>query len=411
MSRNDKRVKYGCYFGNMSMSVIGNLPPLLFLTFRTTYGISYSLLGLLILINFFTQLIVDLIFSFFSHKFNISKTVKMMPVLTIVGFLIFTLSPWLFPDSVYVGLAIGTVIFSASSGLAEVLISPVIAALPAEDPDREMSKLHSVYAWGVVGVVIISTVFLYIFSAQNWQWLAIIFMTVPLMSLLLLCGAKLPEMETPKRVSGAVQYLKNGGVWLCVFGIFLGGASEITMAQWSSSYLEYALGIPKVWGDVLGVAMFGVMLGFGRTMYSKIGKNIERVLLACGIGATLCYLVAAVSPVPVIGLVACAMTGLCTSMLWPGSLIVASGRFPAGGVFIYALMAAGGDMGASIAPQLVGVITDSAIANPWVMDIAGNLGILPEQMGMKLGMLAGMVFPLVSIPIYTYLVKTKTHFE
>lgn len=407
MSRNDKRVKYGCYFGNMSMSVIGNLPPLLFLTFRTTYGISYSLLGLLILINFFTQLIVDLVFSFFSHKFNISKTVKMMPVLTIVGFLIFTLSPWLFPDSVYVGLAIGTVIFSASSGLAEVLISPVIAALPAEDPDREMSKLHSVYAWGVVGVVIISTVFLYIFSAQNWQWLAIIFMTVPLMSLLLLCGAKLPEMETPKRVSGAVQYLKKGGVWLCVFGIFLGGASEITMAQWSSSYLEYALGIPKVWGDVLGVAMFGVMLGFGRTMYSKIGKNIERVLLACGIGATLCYLVAAVSPVPVIGLVACAMTGLCTSMLWPGSLIVASGRFPAGGVFIYALMAAGGDMGASVAPQLVGVITDSAIANPWVMDIAGNLGILPEQMGMKLGMLAGMVFPLVSIPVFARIVRTK----
>lgn len=407
MSRNDKRVKYGCYFGNMSMSVIGNLPPLLFLTFRTTYGISYSLLGLLILINFFTQLIVDLVFSFFSHKFNISKTVKMMPVLTIVGFLIFTLSPWLFPDSVYAGLAIGTVIFSASSGLAEVLISPVIAALPAEDPDREMSKLHSVYAWGVVGVVIISTVFLYIFSAQNWQWLAIIFMAVPLMSLLLLLGAKLPEIETPKRVSGAVQYLKNGGVWLCVFGIFLGGAAEVTMAQWSSSYLEYALGIPKVWGDVLGVAMFGVMLGFGRTMYSKIGKNIERVLLACGIGATLCYLVAAVSPVPVIGLVACAMTGLCTSMLWPGSLIVASGRFPAGGVFIYALMAAGGDMGASVAPQLVGVITDSAIANPWVMDIANTLGLHPEQLGMKLGMLVGMIFPLVSIPVFARIVRTK----
>ena len=409
MNRNDKRVKYGCYFGNISMSVIGNLPPLLFLTFRTTYGISYSLLGLLILINFCTQLAIDLVFSFFSHKFNISKTVKAMPVFTIVGFVIFTVSPWIFPDLVYLGLAIGTVIFSASSGLAEVLISPVIAALPADDPDREMSKLHSIYAWGVVGVVILSTVFLYIFGAQNWQYLALIFMIVPLMSIILLWGAKIPEMETPERVSGAMGYLKNGGVWLCVFGIFLGGAAEVTMAQWSSSYLEYALGIPKVWGDVLGVAMFAVMLGIGRTLYSKVGKNVERVLLLGGIGATACYLIAALSSVPVLGLVGCAFTGFCVSMLWPGSLIVASGRYPAGGVFIYALMAAGGDMGASLGPQLIGIITDSAMANPWVMEIAGSLDVMPEQIGMRLGMLVGMIFPLVSIPVYSYIVKTKKY--
>ncbi len=409
MSKNDKRVKCGCYFGNISMSVIGNLPPLLFLTFRTTYGISYSLLGLLILINYFTQLIVDLIFSFFSHRFNISKTVKAMPVFTIVGFLIFTLSPWIFPNSVYIGLAIGTVIFSASSGLAEVLISPVIAALPAEDPDREMSKLHSVYAWGVVGVVIISTVFLYIFGAQNWQYLALMFMIVPLMCIILLWSAKIPKMETPQRVSGAIAFLKNRGVWLCVLAIFLGGASEVTMAQWSSSYLEHALGVPKVWGDMLGVAMFAVMLGLGRTMYSKIGKNVERVILLGGIGAALCYFAAAVSPLPIIGLIACALTGLCTSMLWPGNLIVASGRFPVGGVLIYALMAAGGDLGASIAPQLVGIITDSAIANPWIMEVAGNLGVMPEQIGMKLGMLVGMIFPVISIPVYSYIVKTKRY--
>ncbi len=409
MNRNDKRVKYGCYFGNISMSVIGNLPPLLFLTFKETYGISYSLLGLLILINYCTQLAVDLIFSFFSHKFNISKTVKAMPVFTIVGFVIFSVSPWLFPDFIYLGLAIGTVIFSASSGLAEVLISPVIAALPADDPDREMSKLHSSYAWGVVGVVIISTLFLYIFGAQSWQCLALMFMIVPLISIILLWGAKLPEMETPERVSGAMGYLKNGGVWLCVFGIFLGGAAEVTMAQWSSSYLEYALGIPKVWGDVLGVAMFAVMLGIGRTLYSKVGKNVERVLLLGGIGATACYLIAALSSVPVLGLVGCAFTGFCVSMLWPGSLIVASGRYPAGGVFIYALMAAGGDMGASLGPQLIGIITDSAMANPWVMEIAGSLGVMPEQIGMRLGMLVGMIFPLVSIPVYSYIVKTKKY--
>ncbi len=411
MQKNYRQVKLGCYLSNISMSVVGNMPPLLFLTFRETYGISYSLLGLLILINFFTQLIVDLIFSFFSHKFNISKSVKVMPMLTVLGLLIFAVSPWVFPNSVYTGLAIGTVIFSASSGLAEVLISPVIAEIPAKDPDREMSKLHSVYAWGVVGIVIISTLFLIVFGRENWQWLAFMFTIIPIMSVLFLLGAKIPEVKTPGRVSGALEFLKNPGVLLCTLGIFLGGAAEVTMAQWSSSYLEYAMGIPKVWGDVLGVAMFAVMLGLGRTMYSKIGKNIERILLLGGIGATLCYLTASLSSAPVVGLIACALTGLCTSMLWPGSLVVASGRFPAGGVFIYALMAAGGDLGASVAPQLVGIITDTAMSNPWVVDIAGGLGILPEQMGMKLGLLTGMIFPLISIPVYTYIVKTKTHYE
>ena len=409
MGKRYTRVKWGCYFANISMSVVGNLSPLLFLTFRATYGISYSLLGMLVLINFFTQLMVDLIFSFFSHKFNIAKTVKVMPLLTVVGFLVFTMAPWLFPGSVYTGLAIGTVIFSASSGLAEVLISPVIAAIPAKDPDREMSKLHSVYAWGVVGVVILSTLFLYIFGTKNWQWLAFIFTIIPVSSFLLLITSKIPEVGTPGRVSGAIAFLKNRGVWLCVFAIFLGGAAEVTMAQWSSSYLEHALGIPKFWGDVLGVAMFAVMLGIGRTMYSKIGKNIELIILVCGIGATLCYFTAAVSPVPLISLIACALTGLCTSMLWPGNLIVAANRFPAGGVLIYALMAAGGDLGASLAPQLVGVVTDTAMTNPWIMEMAQGMGIMSEQLGMKLGMLVGMIFPLVSIPVYTYLLKTKKY--
>lgn len=399
------RLKLACYGSNLSVSVVGNLSPLLFLTFRSIYGISYSLLGLLVLINFVTQLTIDLIFSFFSHKFNIAKTVKTMPVITVVGLLIYALWPFFAPDSVYVGLVIGTVIFSISAGLGEVLISPVIAAIPSPDPEREMSKLHSVYAWGVVGVVIVSTLFLLAFGPENWQWLAIIFTALPLAAAILFCRSEVPQMETPKRVSGALQLLKNGGIWLCVLGIFLGGASECTMAQWASGYIERALSIPKVWGDIFGVALFSVMLGLGRTLYSKIGKNIERVLLFGAVGATICYLVAAVSGVAFIGLLACAFTGFCVSMMWPGSLIVASNRFPAGGVFVYALMAAGGDLGASVAPQMVGVITDTAIKSERFIAMSSDLGITPEQLGMKLGMLFGMLFPLVAIAVYARFLK------
>ena len=401
-----KRLKFACYTANITMSVVTNLPPVLFITFRNLYGFSYSLLGLLVLINYVTQLLVDLVFSFFSHKFNITKAVKMTPVIVVIGLLIYSVWPLIFPQSAYAGIVIGTVIFSVSAGLAEVLISPVIAAIPSNQPDREMSKLHSVYAWGVVGVIIISTVFLLIFGGGNWQWLAITFITIPLISAILFSGTEIPKMETPTKDFGAFKLLKNKKLWISVIGIFLGGAAECTMAQWSSGYLEQALGIEKVWGDIFGVAVFAVMMGLGRTLYSRIGKSIGRVLFFGVVGATVCYFTAAVSNIPIIGLLSCAITGFCVSMLWPGSLIVASDRFQDGGVFLYALMAAGGDLGASVGPQLVGIVTDMTIASPSAMRLAERLNLSCEQLGMKFGMLAGMLFPLVAIFVFLYIWKT-----
>lgn len=401
------RLKAACYTANITMSIVGNISPILFLTFRTLYGVSFSLLGTLVLINFVTQLSVDLVFSFFSHKFNISKTVKLMPVLGMVGIVTFALAPLIFPNAVYLGLALGTVLFSASSGLAEVLISPVIAAIPAENPDHEMSKLHSVYAWGVVGVVLVATAFLLLFKAENWQWLVGALAVVPLTSAVLFFGAEIPKMQTPERTAGAMQFLKNKGVWLCVIAIFLGGASEVTMAQWCSGYLEGALGIPKAWGDIFGVALFSAALGLGRSLYAKIGKNVEKVLFFSAIGATVCYLVAAFSPIPVLGLIACALTGFCTAMLWPGCLIVASDRFPSGGVLIYALMAAGGDFGASVGPQLMGLVTDAVMVSPTFLSLAETLGLTAEAIGMKAGLLVGAAFPLLGVLVFGIVLKRK----
>ena len=397
--RSYTRLKWACYTGNITMSVIGNLTPLLFLTLRSLYGISYSLLGLLVLINFTTQLAIDLVFSFFSHKFNIATTVKSMPLIGAAGLLLLGAAPFLFPQHVYVGLVLGTVVASAASGLAEVLISPVIAAIPAENPEREMSKLHAVYAWGVVAIIPLCTLFLHFGGGENWMWLPMLTALFPLFSAFLYAGAEIPVIETPGRVSRVLEFMKNKTLWLCVIGIFLGGASEVTMAQWSSSYLEQ-VGIPKLWGDIFGVALFGATLGLGRTLYGKIGKNVERALFWGAIGASVCYLVAAVTSVPLIGLVACAVTGFCVSMMWPGSLVVASDRFPDGGVFVFAMMAAGGDLGASVGPQLVGSVADTVLGIPALTALAERWALTPDQFGMKCGLLIGALFPLAGIGVY-----------
>ena len=66
----------------------------------------------------------------------------------------------------------------------------------------------------------------------------------------------------------------------------------------------------------------------------------------------------------------------------------------------FAMMAAGGDLGASVGPQLVGVVTDFVMANAWFAEIAAGLAMSVESLGMKLGMLVGMIFPLIAIFVY-----------
>lgn len=375
-----KLTKYACYMTNITMSAVANLSPLLFLTFKDFYDLSYTLLGLLVVINFATQLLVDLVFSFFTKHFNIHKTVRLTPFIAFFGFVIYGVMPMIFDSLAYLWIALGTVIFSVASGLAEVLISPVVAAMPAENPEREMSKLHSIYAWGVVGVVLVSTAFIALFGAENWHYLALLWSLVPLVGSILFCFAPLPEMEIGGGKGGKIF---TPGLILCVLLIFIGGASECTMSQWVSGFAEGAVGVPKVYGDIFGLAFFGAMLGLGRSAYAKFGKKVINVMLIGMIGAAACYIAAAISESAAVSLIACGLTGICTSMLWPGTLIYAEEKIAGLGVAAYALLAAGGDLGASVAPQLVGVIADGS--------------------GMRAGILAAAAFPICGILLILFM--------
>lgn len=400
---NYRRAKLGCYFGSMSMAAISCLSPLLFVTFRELYGISYTLLGLLAVFCFGIQLAIDLVFSFFAKYFNIHKTVRITPLIAFFGMLIYAVMPALFPDRAYLWLVIGTLISSVAAGLCEVLLSPVVAAIPAENPEHEMSKLHSNYAWGVVGVVAVSALLLRVLTPARWYFVAGLWCIVPLVDFILFATAELPPVSSgASEEKGASRGIPKG-MLLLVFCIFMGGSSELTMTEWCSTFLERSMGVPKAVGDILGLALFAALLGIGRGLYAKYGKNIFRVLTLGMLGSFLCYLTAAISPFPALSLLGCVFTGFCSSMLWPGTLIFMEEKYPGAGVVPYALMAAGGDAGASLGPQLVGLVVDSAMASDACVSLAARLSLSPEQLGMKLGMLMGALFPLFGFLILLYL--------
>ena len=56
LKENYKMTVYACFIGYIVQAIVNNFVPLLFLTFRALYGISYSLLGALVLINFLIKI-------------------------------------------------------------------------------------------------------------------------------------------------------------------------------------------------------------------------------------------------------------------------------------------------------------------------------------------------------------------
>ncbi len=356
-----KNAKLACYSAYFTMSSVFCLPPLLFVTFHEMYGVSWTLLGTLVSTNFCTQLLIDLIFTVFSKKFNISKVIKIMPLITSVGLLIYAIIPTVFPEHAYLGLLIGTVVFSVAAGLCEVLLSPTIAAIPSDNPQKDMSLLHSLYAFGVFTVAVIGTLFIKFIGARYWMYLTVFFALLPIAATVLFVLSPMPNMETGEKATVTVKSRrKTIGTALCAACIFFGSCSENAMSNWISGYMEAQLHIDKAIGDILGVAMFAILLGITRIFYAKWGKNICMVLLVGMMGSAVCYLVAGFSTHVIPAFIACILTGVFAAMLWPGTLIMMEENISGIGVAAYALMAAGGDFGSSVAPQLLGIIADNS---------------------------------------------------
>ena len=401
---NYKKTRFACYFSYLAMSSIFVLPPMLFVTFHDMYKISYTLLGTLVLVNFCTQLGIDLIFTFLSKFFNIKLTVRLMPLVTSLGFVCYAVLPNVFPQYAYLGLVLGTIIFSVSAGLAEVLLSPLVAAMPSDNPEKDMSMLHSLYGWGVVTNVIIASVFFLLFGTENWMYLTIGLAILPVISSILFFISPMPNMDVSSNEKGGVKWGK--AIILCVLCIFLGSAAENTMTNWISGFMENALQLPKAMGDILGLAVFALLLAVTRGVYAKFTPNITKTLLAGMIGAAVCYVIIGVSGNVIISFIACILVGVFSSMLWPGTLILMEEKVPNPGVAAFALMAAGGDLGASVAPQMLGIVVDKVSESAFAISLSQATSMATDEIGLKVGMLLASLFPILGIALLAYIMKT-----
>ena len=279
---------------------------------------------------------------------------------------------------------------AVESGLIEVLSSPIIEACPFAHKEAAMSLLHSFYCWGSVGVILLSTLFFAAFGVGSWKVLACLWALIPLCNIYNFAVCPIEPLTDEGGGMGTVGLLKLPLFWIAVVLMVCAGASELSMAQWASAYAESALGLSKAAGDLAGPCMFAVMMGVSRVIYGKYGDRLElkKFMLGSGVLCLACYLTASLSGAPVLGLIGCMVCGFSVGIMWPGTISICSGRIPAGGTAMFALLAMAGDLGGAFGPGLVGSITQRT----------GD--------DLRRGMLAGCVFPLVLIAALLMMKKT-----
>jgi fucose permease len=252
-----------------------------------------------------------------------------------------------------------------------------------------------------------STLFLKFFGNENWLYLVLFIGVLPLTAAVMFKISPFPDMSEEASQKKNKEKNKNRtiGLALCVGCIFLGSCAENTMSNWISTYMENALNIDKALGDILGMAMFAILLGITRITYAKYGKNISKFLLVSMICAAICYLTVSFSNNTIISFVGCILTGIFTSMLWPGTLILMEEKVKGVGVAAYALMASAGDFGASLAPQLMGIVIDNVSVSKFALNLSATLNLTPEQIGLKTGMLITSIFPILGTILMVFIIK------
>ncbi len=392
MEENYRQTLKACYTGFITQAILNNLAPLLFVVFQDQYRVSFEMLGRLILINFMTQIVADLIAVKYASKIGYRKSAIIAHILSVVGLVSLALLPQILPNA-YLGLVLSVIIYALGGGIIEVLMSPIVESLPFDEKSSEMSLLHSFYCWGQVAVVVGTTLLLKLIGTQYWSLAPLLWAVIPLINIYKF--SKVPLIPLAEEEAGTpLKDLFSSKLFIVALILMLcAGASEITMSQWSSLFAEKGLQVSKVVGDLLGPCLFAILMGIGRTIYGKFAEriNLEQTLWWSSILCIVCYLVTALAGNPFISLMGCALCGLSVSLLWPGTFSLSAKRYPQGGVMMFGLLAIFGDLGASIGPWLAGLISNMIQALQ--TNEVTNLPV--EQVALKSGILVSVIFPFI----------------
>ncbi len=371
-----KHTLVSSYVGYITQAVVNNLVPLLFSAFAAQLGISVFQISLIIIFNFGIQISVDLFAAAFVDKIGMRRCAVAAHVFAALGLFSLSVLPFLTNEPI-VGIIISVMLSAVGGGLCEVVISPVVQSLPLENKAAGMNLLHSFYCWGQMAVVLLSTLYFSTVGIQSWRWLPLLWAVIPALNAVLFSAVPIGALCEPEQRTG-VRRLVSSPLFILFFLLMVcAGSSELAMSQWASYFAEQGLHVSKTAGDLLGPCSFAFTMGLSRVLFARMEKrfSLETLLSLSSAGCVICYLAAALFPLPLLSLSGCALCGMTVGLMWPGVISLAAKKYNGGAMF--AVLAFGGDIGCTVGPWLVGMT-------------AGAYGL-------RTGLLAATVFPLIML--------------
>lgn len=357
------KTKRACYLGFVTQAIVANFTPLLFVAFHREYEISLASLALIPAVFYIVQLVTDFLCAKYKN-IDYRRSIIASEVTAALGLAGLAFVPQMFANPM-VGILLCVAVYAVGSGLIEVLCSPIIEACPFQGKESMMSLLHSFYCWGAVGVILGSTLFFMLFGVESWRWLACIWALLPLYNIINFATCPIEPIVDNAEGMSMSQLLRSRTFWPFLVLMIAAGASESTMAQWTSAFAEASLGVDKAVGDLVGPCGFAFCMGLGRLWYGKKGQKMDLVgyMTVAGVLSFAAYLTASLASLPLISLAGCMISGLAVGIMWPGSISITSARIPKGGTALFALLALGGDAGGTFGPSLVGLCTEAGENN------------------------------------------------
>lgn len=380
-----------CYVGYIVQAAIINFAPLLFVIFQNTYKLSYFLIGALVFINFFTQLILDVLSMLFLDKIGYRKSAVISQICAAAGLVLLPILPEVMNP--YIGLSIAVIIYSIGAGLIEVVINPIIAGLP-EECSPNFVLTHSFYCWGQLSVVLLTTLALRVFGSESWRVISMLWALVPLLNGLVFIKTPISPPPAEEKRESVISLFKNKTFLALLIMMICAGGSELAMSQWASTFAQNALGVDKTIGDLMGPCLFAFFMGIGRTLYGIYESKINYKMFTAinCILCVICYSAASLSHNAYISLAGCALCGFAISTLWPGTLELASKSFPDGSGAMYGAIAIFGDVGCSVAPFLTGLVASMSV---W------------GENALRAGLFMNVIYPILFIMVLGKLVRRK----
>lgn len=368
-----------CSMGYVVQAMVNNFLPLLFVYFASAYKIPVFLISTIIAYNFALQILVDTLSASFIIKVGHRTACIFSAVVAGLGLIILAVTPVILSGylQIYLGIMVAVTFMASGSGLSEVLLSPIIEALPYEDKSSKMSFLHSFYCLGHLFLILIATLFFVLFGVSKWQILSLLLIVIPIIEIVLFSFCPIIKPKGDEKLIKKKDLFKNKRFILLFILMIAAGASEQAIAQWASFFAESGLNVTKTTGDLVGASAFALFMFISRFLHGLSGKkfNVSSIILICSIGLTACYLLTVFQPSAVLSLVFISLCGFFVGIAWPGVYSIGGDLFASGGTAMFSMLALGGDVGCTLGPMLVGFIASGAT--------------------MKLGILIATIFPLI----------------